>query len=58
MTQTYPFEQLVGQLLTSETVQQTLAELLQSREGPVGSQLGSVEHFRLVTVHQNVKVRW
>lgn len=54
---TYPLQQFVGHLESAQAILEALTELLQAREGPVGSQLGSIEHLGLLAVHQNIKVR-
>jgi hypothetical protein len=49
------FEELVGQALAAKSVDESLAEFLEAGEGPVGSQLGSVQHFLRFSVHQDLE---
>ena len=49
------FEELVGQALAAKSVDESLAKFLEAGEGPVGSQLGSVQHFLSFSVHQDLE---
>jgi hypothetical protein len=49
------FEELVGQSLATKSIDESLAKLLEAGEGPVGSQLGTVQHFLRFSVHQNLE---
>lgn len=50
-------EELVGQAFAAQTVDERLAELLQTGESPVGGELGAVEVLLHVAVHQNLEER-
>ena len=51
----YLFEELARQSLSTQSVNERLAKFLETRESPVGSELSTVEHLFSIAVHQDLE---